>query len=447
MDGLELLRRRVESDGLVEGDPLPARHRSRKAAREHAQKFHELTDAGNAKRLVACHGHDLCFVPQLRSWFFWDEKRWRLDETGEVMRRAMDTARRIYEEAAVVDTTESRERFAKHAIKSESGSALREMVRLAECDLRVILDVSQLDADDDVLNVDNGVVDLETGQLLPHDSCRPITKLAPVLFDPSASCPRWESFIATVLGNDREKTAFVQMFAGYSLTGITNEQCFALLLGRGANGKSVLLEILKLLMGDYAVTADFSTFAERKSDGPRNDVARLRGARLVTASELNSAARLDEALLKSLTGQETISARFLHKETFEFSPRFKLWLAANQRPIIRGTDAGIWRRVRLIPFDVAIPAERQNKNLVRELAEELPGILNWAIAGLLEWRSAGLGTPAAIAEATADYRRESDVFGAFLEECCTLGDQYRETGGILYDAYHAWSRATASSIR
>ena len=259
-----------------------------------------------------------------------------------------------------------------------------------------------------LLNVLNGTVDLHTGILHEHRREDLLTKLAPVVYDPDATCPRWEAFLMRIMGDNVELVAFLQRAAGYALTGDTREEVIFILYGTGANGKSTFLEVLRALLEDYARQADFTTFLARRSDGVRNDVARLAGARFVTAVEAASGRRLDEALIKQLTGRDPVPARFLYQEYFEYYPEFKLFLATNHKPVIQGADEGIWRRIRLIPFAVTIPAAEQDRTLRATLRSELPGILNWAIQGCLAWQREGLGEAEAIQQATAAYRTEMD---------------------------------------
>jgi putative DNA primase/helicase len=210
--------------------------------------------------------------------------------------------------------------------------------------------------------------------------------------------------------------------------------------GSGSNGKSTFLEVLQALLGDYGVQADFATFVEKKGDGPRNDVARLAGARMVRSSEIGEGKRLNESLVKSLTGQDTIAARYLYSEAFEFKPTFKLWLAANHKPVIRGTDHAIWRRVRLIPFTVTIRDDEKDETLKDRLLTELPGILQWAVAGCQQWLESGLRPPDVVMAATQAYQSESDILGAFLDECCELGTGLEVAAGDLYAAYRKWAK-------
>jgi len=231
---------------------------------------------------------------------------------------------------------------------------------------------------------------------------------------------------------------FIQRAVGYALTGCTSEQVLFFLYGLGANGKTTLIEVLRALLGDYAMQASFATFAERRGDGPRNDVARLAGARLVAASEAGEGTRFDEGLIKQLTGSDAVTARFLYGEDFEFHPAFKLVLAANHKPAIRGTDRAIWRRIHLVPFTVTIPEGERDPQLLGKLTAELPGILRWALDGCLAWQRDGLGAPVAVRSATLRYREEMDTIGAFLDEACRLHASGRVRAGALYPRYQAW---------
>jgi putative DNA primase/helicase len=291
-----------------------------------------------------------------------------------------------------------------------------------------------------LLGVSNGVIDLRTGRVRDADRDDYITRLAPIAYDREAEAPRWNAFLAQVTGGDQELAAYLKRAVGYSLTGQTVEQCLFLLFGLGANGKSTFLAILRALLGDYAASTDVQTWMARDRSGPNNDLAALRGARVVVSSEVEDGTRFAEVLLKLATGGDTLKARFLYSEFFEFRPTFKLWIAANHKPVIRGDDLAIWRRIRLVPFTVTIPPEQQDRNLEASLRDELPGILNWAIEGCLEWQRHGLTTPAAVQAAGNDYRAEMDHFSQFLDECCVLDPKRTVRAVVVYDSYTGWCR-------
>lgn len=396
------------------------------------------TDVGNAQRLVAHHGADMRYVPRWKTWLVWDGRRWQRDETGEVERRAKQVVRQMMHEAAQLDG-EKRAALAGWALKSEQSGRIKAMVDLAKTEPRVAISYTALDQQPRKLTVQNGTLDLWTGQLGPFDRTDLLTKLTDIPFDQDAPCETWEKTLSVIFGGDAELIRYVQRAIGYSLTGDTSEQCLHLCHGTGSNGKSTLLDILAELSGEYGQQADFQTFLDRRHDsGPRNDVARLAGSRLVRSSEVGDHKRLNEGLIKSLTGGDIITARFLYSEDFEFKPQFKLWLAANHKPVIRGTDYAIWRRIRLIPFEVTITAEQADRDLPKKLKAEMPGILAWAVAGCLMWQRDGLQPPERVLAATADYKSESDIIAAFIDENCEVGSGLSEPGGKLYNAYKRW---------
>jgi putative DNA primase/helicase len=248
------------------------------------------------------------------------------------------------------------------------------------------------------------------------------------------------------MGGKPQLVSFLQRALGYSLTGDTREHCLFFLHGSGNNGKTTFLEIMRYLLGDYSTKAEFSTFLAKQSEGPRNDIARLRGARLVAASEADGGKRLAEALIKEITGGDTISARFLHHEFFEFKPQFKIWLAANDKPIIKGTDHGIWRRIRLVPFTVKIPDEEIDKSLPEKLRAELPGIFAWIVQGCLDWQKVGLGEPPEVKQATQEYREEMDVLGDFITAKCRLGPDEETPARLLYREYKSWAIEAGTEV-
>jgi len=314
------------------------------------------------------------------------------------------------------------------------------MLTLANSEPGIPVMPSDLDANPWTLNVLNGAINLRTGQLSKPRRQDLITKLAPVIYDPDAQCPLWERFLLEVMGGDQELVSFLQRAIGCTLTGDTSEQVIFILHGKGANGKSTLLETLRAMLGeDYTVQIRAESLMVKQGDTIPNDIARLKGARLVNARETEEGKRLAEALVKEMTGGDTMTARFMRGEFFDFKPEFKLFLAANHKPTIRGTDLAIWRRIRLIPFDVTFPEDKQDKQLAKKLRRELPGILAWAVRGCQGWQVlGGLGTPAAVKTATEEYRSESDTLAAFLEECTVTEDNTETQAKPMYEAYKAW---------
>ena len=290
------------------------------------------TELGNARRFIRQHGQDLRFVPLWKKWLLWDGTRWAVDDTYKVTQRAKETVRSLPTELASIQEDEKRRAFLQHIARSEGYRWIANIVELAKSEPGVPVSSEQLDADPWVLNVQNGTLDLRTGQLRPHAREDLLTKLAPVAYDPEALCPTWEAFLSHILAGDVELIRFVQKIIGYSLTGSTQEQCLFMLYGAGANGKSTLIQTVSALLGDYARQTPTDTLLVQRGDGVRNDLARLQGARFVSAVEVEGGRRLAEALVKQLTGGDTITARFLYGEHFEFQTMFKLWLAVNHKP-------------------------------------------------------------------------------------------------------------------
>ena len=283
------------------------------------------------------------------------------------------------------------------------------------------------------------MINLRTGELCSHDPNKFITKIGLAEFTEKIDCPIWNQFLNDIFDNDKELIRFIQKAIGYSLTGSTAEQCAFFCYGTGCNGKSTFLDTINHIMGDYAVNIQPETImAKKQSGGANSDIARLKGARFVTSVEPNDGMRLDEGLLKQLTGGDRVTARKLYGNEFEFSPEFKLWMGTNHKPIIRGTDIGIWRRIMLIPFTAKIPDEKMDKNLKYKLRQELPAILNWAVEGCLMWYREGLKMPQSVQQATNSYQSEMDVISCFLDTCCY--DCGEIQASQLYQAYKEWAK-------
>ncbi len=406
-----------------------------------APRSYPLTDLGNAERLVDGHGDDLRYVPQI-GWHAWDGRRWVPDSDGEAERRAKQTVRAIAKQA-FDQAGDAREKLLKHALRSEAAGRLEAMVKLARTETELVCHLDRLDRDPYQLNVWNGTLDLATGRRADHDRGDLITKLAPVDHDPDADCPTWRRFLDTIFDRDRDLIAFVQKAVGYTLTGDTGEQVLFLLHGRGANGKTTFLELVRAMLGDYAQQAPAEMLMQqsRARGGATPDLARLPGARFVGAVETGEGRRIDEPLVKQLTGGDLITARPLYKNPFEFRPTHKLWLATNHLPQIAGTDDAIWRRIRLIPFKVTIPEHERDPQLPHRLRAELPGILNWALDGCAAFLAEGLGKPAAVDEATEAYRADMDELGAFIDDMCDVDDGGSVGAKELLTLYGYWATA------
>jgi len=395
-----------------------------------------LTDFGNAERFVQTEGKGIRYCGKSKSWYVWNERTWQKDESGEIYRRGKKTIKAMLHEAAELDN-EQGEILEAYEKKCESEGRLNAMVNLSRWEAGVPIQLEHFDTNPMLFNCANVTIDLAAGQ--PREHCREdfISKISPVEYAPDVQCPNWLNFLETVTDHDEELRAYLQRCVGYSLTGQTTEHAVFLLYGTGANGKSTFFEALRYVFGDYAQAAEFSTFLATNAQNVRNDLAKLNGARFVTAVESDSGKRLDETLVKQMTAGDTVTARYLYSEHFEYKPQFKLWLGTNHKPTIRGQDEGVWRRIRLIPFTVFIPLDQQDRNLSDKLKMEASGILNWALKGLAEWRANGLQDPSIVKEATKEYRMNEDVIGLFLETKCVLEGQC--TASALYKAYRDWA--------
>jgi len=430
----------------------------------------ECTDLWNAEELVARHGADLLHVPELGGWYGWDSKRWVLDNAGaerkakavaramaaesatrlaELARRAADLAANGDDEGAerAKAALPSRQKALAWAVKSQSARGLGNMLDVARSEVRVAARQGVLDAEPWLLCCANGVVDLRTGKLREHRREDRITKLCPVVYDPDARSDIWDGFLRQATDGADELAGFLQRAAGYSLTGDTREEKLFFVHGPPASGKSTFLEAMKATLGDSATTADFETFLQKKGDaGPRNDIARLFGARMVVSIEVDDGKKMAEGLVKTITGGDTVTARMLYKEAFEFRPTFKLWLAANHAPRVSDDDAAMWRRILRIPFEHTVPPERRDPRLKAALTNPAvsgPAILAWAVRGCLEWQSRGLGVPSIVDVATEAYRQENDPIKGFVEERCILDPEDREGCWVakvsLRKAYESWA--------
>ena len=393
-----------------------------------------LTDHGNAERMIKRHSTNIRKVPQIGA-LTWDGARWTPDRPQDLHEMAIDTALSIYDEAKVAGT-DSRE-VGKWAAASLSRPKIDAMVNMVLRDPAITAHADDFDQDPMLLNVANGTIDLRTRQLRAHDRTDHITKITHVNYDEPATCPRFERFLLEIMAGSEGLVSYMKRVIGYSLTGLTSEHALFFLHGLGANGKSVLLDSLNVLFGDYGATAAFGTFTQRAGDqGPRNDIARLRGKRHVAASEGRASSQLDEATIKQLTGGDNIAARKLYQEYFEFVPQFKLMIATNHVPQIKGRDYAIWRRIHLIPFSVRFEGPDADQELSMKLRNELPGILNWATEGCIEWQKSGLCPPSEVLRATDQYKADEDILSDFVSQKCVAADRrYFTPNTILYKSY------------
>ncbi len=404
---------------------------------EQPQRGRELTDLGNAERLVMKHGEKLRYCEAHRRWYVWTGTHWSPDETGEVHRLAEQTIRALYQEAAAVEDNDKRRALVDHARKSESHARLKAMVALASTQVEVAVRASDFDGDAWLLNCANGVVDLRSGSARAHDPKLLITKIARTGFVADAKCPRWEAFVLECMGGDHELAAYLQRVAGYALTGDIREHCLFFLCGGGANGKGSFVNTLVRLLGDYAKPGALDLLLEKRGEAHPTEQADLFGARLVSVQEVEQGKPWAEATLKALTGGDPIKARRMREDFWTFEPTHKLLVSGNHKPRARGGDDGFWRRMRVIQFEVSFKG-REDRTLGEKLAAEAPGILAWAVRGCLEWQRIGLAEPERVRSQTEAYRRESDSAGEFIDTRCVFAAGERLGKKRLRSAYEEW---------
>jgi putative DNA primase/helicase len=403
-----------------------------------------LTDSGNGERLVLRHGKDLRYCHPQKTWWIWSGRRWEPDRTGRVMELAKAVVRELYQAAWSLPDAERKKQTALWAIRSESTDRKRAALVSAQSEPGIPILPEQFDADPWTLNCLNGTIDLRTGNLRPHRREDYCTRMAPVRYDPAARSELWERFLEEACGGDRQLIEFLQRAVGYSLTGSTAEEKLFFVHGPAASGKSTFLEAIRSVLGDYARTADFESFIQRlDAGGIRNDIAELAGRRFVVGMEVDEGRRLAEALVKLLTGGDTVRARFLYQEAFEFVPQFKLWLAANHAPRVRHDDSALWRRILRVPFEHVIPPDRRDPSVkarLKDVEESGPAILAWAVEGCLRWQQDGLAVPDVVQEATRQYQEDMDPLRDFIADCCVLAPNAWTPAAKLREAYETYCR-------
>ena len=387
----------------------------------------EFSEDALALEFSARHKHELRYVAKWGSWLLWDGARWRFEDTY----RAFDFARAVARDFANACNKDG------GAKKIASAGTVAAIEKLARADRRHAMTVDDWDKDSWVLNTPTGIVDLQTGNMLPHDPERYITKVTAT--SPGGACPRWLQFLDEITGKDKELRLFLQRVAGYSLTGSTKEHALFFAYGTGGNGKGVFLNTLSAILADYAAVAPMEAFLATNVERHPTDLAGLRGARLVTSQETEEGRRWAESKIKALTGGDPITARFMRQDFFTYQPAFKLVIAGNHKPALRGVDEAIRRRFHLIPFVVTFADP--DRDLPEKLKAEWPGILQWMIAGCLAWQRDGLNPPAIVRSATETYLSEEDALAKWIEDCCVTGSQQWCASAELWPSWQRWAAA------
>jgi P4 family phage/plasmid primase-like protien len=386
-----------------------------------------FTDDALALEFTEKHADDWRYVAAWGRWLMWDGAYWR----NETTLKAYDLARLICRAAS------SRCKKPKIAAKVAGATTVAAVERMARADRKHAATTDQWNADAWRMNTRGGVVHLKTGEIIPHAREDYMTKMSNAI--PRGDCPFWKNFLNDVTGGDEDLQNYLARVAGYALTGVTTEHALFFLYGTGANGKSVFVNTLAAILGDYATNAAMDTFMESRSDRHPTDLANLMGARLVTAIEVEKGRRWAESRIKSLTGGDKISARFMRQDFFEYKPQFKLLIAGNHKPAIRDVDEAMRRRLHLIPFTVTIPPERRDKTLPERLLQESDGIFKWALDGCLEWQRTGLNPPALVLSATEEYFESQDAMRRWMEDHCFVHPSVRCTTDDLFSSWKLWA--------
>ena len=410
-------------------------------------KLYSFDDTGNAERFMDHYREIVRHSYIDKCWYYYTGRKWQRDFTGEVEKLIDQLLPELKREAEFYAEDEEQEKaFRKHIKYSRSNKG--KVALKKEVQHQASIMPHHFDRDIWQLNCQNGVLNLQNGSLMEHDSKQFLSKVSNTEYSDKMDCPQWRAFLEQIFAGDQELIRYIQKAVGYSLSGSTREQCIFVCVGNGRNGKSTFLDTISDILGDYACNIQPESLMVKSYNGSANsDIARLKGARFVTTVEPNEGCRLNEGLIKQLTGGDKVTARFQYGHEFEFTPEFKIWMGTNHKPIIRGTDLGIWRRMHLIPFDVQIPDAQVDKALKFKLKREYMAILNWMIEGCLLWQREGLTMPDKVKAAVSEYKTEMDVVQSFLDECCEITPIEYWTGATeLYNVYVNWARINNEHI-
>lgn len=406
-----------------------------------------LTEFGNAERMLDRYGDGLMHVPELNSWFCWTGIYWRRASDVEIEHLAKETVKALVQE---IDDHPEPAEFFKWCAISQQARMVSNMERLARSDPRVMVPAEELDKHAHLMGATNGVIDLTTGELLAPDPELRITFTAGCEYDPTAAAPVWEQTVREVFNDDAEMVDFFQRLVGYAATGNPNQDVMVIPHGNGSNGKSTLLGAIRRAFGGYAKAAEATSFVSDgkgggNAGGAREDLLRLKGARFVYVNEPDENSELREGAVKSMTGGDAITARGLYsKHTVEITPTWVVFMPTNHRPIVKGSDNGIWRRLMLLPFtrnfdnDLTVQKDPERE---AKLMAELPGILNWIVKGALAYRKQGLAQIGAVKAARDEYRQDMDLLAEWLEECCEIRDDGWAGTTALWVSWEEWARA------
>lgn len=395
------------------------------------------TELGCARRLADRFGDRLRHVGAWKKWLVWDGTRWAPNSDGQPARWAKVIARGLTTEAMAIQDKDERKAKLAQARRLESSAAIAGILTLAATEARIAITPDRLDADPFLVNCANGTIDLRTMTLQEHDSADLLTKIAGAAYDPQAQGPAWDKFLSRVQPEEPMRE-YLARLVGHTLEGRVVEHLLAILFGAGANGKSTFEGAVSAALGDYAAPADPELLTARTFDAHPTGTADLFGLRLAVLHETDKGRRLAEGTVKRLTGGDRIKARRMREDFWSFDPSHTFVMLTNHKPLVSGQDEGIWRRIKLVPWDVVIPLEERDLHLDDQLALELDAVLAWLVRGYAAWRANGLDDPAQVIAATDAYKAESDVIGRFLDECCLIGLHFHVRSAELFSAWCRW---------
>ncbi len=402
----------------------------------------ELTDVGNCEGFARAYSEDIRYCFPWKSWVVYTSARWSRDEPNLIETLAKRFVKHMY----LTGWSAKDAKLAAWAFRSQARQKIADFLSLARTEPGIPIRPDEFDHDPWLLNLKNGTFELKEDRFRSHRATDFLSKITPIEFDAAALCPLWLGFLDRIMDGNQELIGFLQRAVGYSLSGDTSEQVFFILYGSGMNGKSTFVSTILRLLGEYAIQIRTESLMEQRFDAVPSDIARMKGCRFVSLQETPAGRVLNESLIKGLTGGDMTTARERYADEFQFWPSHKIWLSTNHRPEIRGTDFALWRRVRLVPFDTRISEGDQDKNLSEKLAEELPGILMWALEGCRDWLfKADLRAPAEVLSATESYRSDMDVLESFFSELCKAEGHIM--GKDLFAAYRGWAEMNKEQVR
>lgn len=408
------------------------------------QKHFSYDDTGNAQRLLRAFGDNILYSYIHKKYFFYSGKTWVEDNMGKIYEMADYIANNIGKEPLfVADETDkelveaAKKNLVKHAKYTRSYRGKENMLK--DTQHHVAIGTDEFDKDGYLFNTQSGYIDLNNGMLMEHNKSKRMSRISFSEYNMKAEAPIWNNFLKETFQNNQDLISYVQRAVGYSMSADMSEQVMFILLGEGNNGKSVFLNVLEDAFGTYSMNMQPSTIASKVgSQSADSDIARLKGARLVTTTEPNKGMKLDEGRVKQLTGGDTVTARFLYGSEFEFKPEFKIWMATNHKPVISGTDDGIWRRMAVIPFEYKVPKSKIDKKLTAKLKGELSGILRWCVEGYQSWREIGLEEPQIVKDQRDTYRDEMDMVHAFISDKCVKSSDASVRKSELWSTFQDW---------